>query len=242
MQQILLLTKNIFIDSDWQNRIQQLGYEVFCSSQVLEQVLFKQDFSLFSLFKTIIFSESITDEEVSKIVENASTEQTSLFRIDEQPSSEEYMDGVNSRDVLKIINSQMNPNELREALVDGKSIKILATFSQNFQETSVKEVSIQSIGTLLGVLSRKEKELFDILYAKNGDFVARTELSTSLWHQEVSNSSLTQLSQIIGRLKRKMQKFDFDENFIITHWNKGYALDRRFCESIDAFENEKVNN
>ncbi|MHC5247178.1 winged helix-turn-helix domain-containing protein [Enterococcus sp. LJL90] len=240
MNQILLLTKNIFIDTDWQTRLQRLGYEVFCSSQVLERVLFRRDFSMFSLFGTVIFSESITDEELAKIIEKAPIENTDYFRINEQELSER-MENLEKQDSIRFINSQMTPTELREALADGKSIKILATFSQNRQSKPVKEVSVHAVASLLSALSRKERELFDLLYAQKGEFVARTELSTQLWQQNVSNSSLTQLSQIIGRLKKKMQKFNLDENLIITHWNKGYALDQELCESVELYQEDKVH-
>ncbi|MHC5372285.1 winged helix-turn-helix domain-containing protein [Enterococcus sp. LJL120] len=235
MKQILLLTKNIFIDIAWQNKIQQLGYEVFCSNQLLESFLLKQEASVFDFFKTVIFSESISNEEVASVLEFATSDRLSFYRIDEQQIAEETIEGPTDHGAVKILNSQMSLNELREALADTKAIKIFATVYPQRSEEPQEEISIHSVTALISAMSKKERELFDILYEHNGEFVTRIELSKLLWTQGVSNSSLTQLSQIVGRLKKKMHKLGLNEGLIETHWNKGYAFKNQFCESISNY-------
>ncbi|WP_265459938.1 hypothetical protein [Enterococcus sp. HY326] len=67
MRQILLLTKNFHLDNDWETKFENLGYEVFCSSMLVDRILIAGDTSFFSLFKIVVLSESITDEEVAQI-------------------------------------------------------------------------------------------------------------------------------------------------------------------------------
>ncbi|WP_265456747.1 winged helix-turn-helix domain-containing protein [Enterococcus sp. HY326] len=241
MKQILLLTKNIFVEAEWQNRIQQLGYEVFCSTQLLEKILQKRDYMIFGLFKTVIFSESVTNEEVAKVVQTNTSNNVSFFRIDEQALPSEVNTGDKTQETVIVLNSQMTLNELRENLCNKNSIKILTTVLSNPNSSDQFEgIPVHLIATLVSTMSKKEKELFHLLYEKHGDFVSRVELSETIWRQEVSNSSLTQLSQIVRRLKAKMKKIGLDEELIETHWNKGYALSKVFCENIDIYMGEKI--
>ncbi|MHC5373978.1 helix-turn-helix domain-containing protein [Enterococcus sp. LJL120] len=101
-------------------------------------------------------------------------------------------------------------------------------------------IPVPIVAGFITSLSRKEKDLFSILYGRKGEFVSRTELSRVLWKKDASNSTLTQLSQLIGRLKRKMVSFGVDENSVITHWNKGYALSISICNTVTKYIDEKV--
>ncbi|MHC5373979.1 hypothetical protein ACYSNU_09245 [Enterococcus sp. LJL120] len=108
MKQILLLTRNIFLDTEWTNKIQQLGYEVFCSSQLLDSRLLKQNLHIFTLFKTVIFSESVVNEEVIKILQAFSTIDIAFFRIENERSAKDSLQSFEEDQQLKFINSAMN--------------------------------------------------------------------------------------------------------------------------------------
>ncbi|MHC5247040.1 winged helix-turn-helix domain-containing protein [Enterococcus sp. LJL90] len=241
MKQVLFLTKNIYMDREWQSRIQQLGYEVFCSNQLLERILCNRDTSMFRLFKTVVLSESIANDEAEKISELAKPNKVRLFRIDEQVDFETNHDEADQLDEIKLLHSSMTLTELRETLMDARAVKIFATvFPKGSEEANMAEIPIHLVASFMSTMSKKEKELFNILLENNGEFVSRVELSDAIWGQGVSNSSLAQLSQIIGRLKKKMVKAGLDENLIETHWNKGYALQEKMCASIPTYLAEKV--
>lgn len=74
-------------------------------------------------------------------------------------------------------------------------------------------------------LSGKEGALFDLLQSK-GTWVSRQEASRTLWEKEPTNSTLSQLSNLVKRINAKFEKFQ--SNYCIeTGWKNGYFLDKK---------------
>ncbi|MHC5373365.1 winged helix-turn-helix domain-containing protein [Enterococcus sp. LJL120] len=235
MKQILFLTKNIYMDAEWQEKFQSLGFEVFCSKQILEDALSKQDFTFFNFFKTVVFSENIANAEITSLLEAPQARRSKVFRIEEDLASQELLAEVTEKPTLVYLSITMSLTELREALTVAETQDVLdfSSFAIGAEEYP-KKISIQLFSALLSGMSKKEKELFKILYEHHGEYVSRVELSETLWQRAASNSTLTQLSQIVGRVKKKLEKIGISGNLIETNWNKGYALKNSLCESIDA--------
>ncbi|MBU5585120.1 helix-turn-helix domain-containing protein, partial [Enterococcus sp. S181_ASV_20] len=69
---VLLLTKSYSYEQDFVKKLNDLGYEVLCSNQVLLdlQSTDKEEFSSeLDYFDTVILSETISDQEVATCLE-----------------------------------------------------------------------------------------------------------------------------------------------------------------------------
>ncbi|MHC5249306.1 winged helix-turn-helix domain-containing protein [Enterococcus sp. LJL90] len=236
MKQILFLTQNLYTDNDWQDKFQKLGYEVFCSSRILDDFLSKKNFSLFNYFQYLVFSESISNINVQKIMKNLEGKNIVLFRIDNEitsstdSSEEEYQEDVyflNSRMSISEIRELFSKTQINEHFLNSNQISKFAA--------EADYISPRLIGLFFSSLSKKEQEFIRILFDNKVTFVQRKDLCKELWVQGASNSTLTQLSQIMGRVKVKLKQFDLSDSLIETHWTKGYALKPALYESLEVF-------
>lgn len=92
MSQVLLLTKNCLADMQFQQDLQTLNFEVFCSCSVLELLNYKMDIKeLVGFFKIVILSESLSEAEVAVIVPQLSTYDVAIVRKDHQAPDEEKL-------------------------------------------------------------------------------------------------------------------------------------------------------
>ncbi len=135
----------------------------------------------------------------------------------------------------------MSLSKVREVLAnsirdEGFTLKYSQISSTEFSD----HIPIQSLTALVSNLSGKEKVFFNILYRKKGEFISRMDLSKLIWEKDPNNSTLAQLSQIVGRVKRKMQSTGIDSSLIKTHWKKGYALHSSLYESIEMHKDDRT--
>lgn len=66
MTRILLLTKNVFHEYNFEKQLRQLGNEVFTSESLVDKFLYDQvPDDLLSMFHQVIFSETIDNKEVA---------------------------------------------------------------------------------------------------------------------------------------------------------------------------------
>ena len=68
---VLILTKCVFAEEELIKKLNLLGYEVFCSSHLLEGLIEDtKNYPVINYFPNIIFSETISDDEVSQVAKN----------------------------------------------------------------------------------------------------------------------------------------------------------------------------
>lgn len=228
MRQIVIVTKNIMAETELQSKLYKLGYEVFCSSKMLEALLDQQGANYLEIFKRIIISETVSDDEVRKMLQMIRSDDVIVWRMDEGEKNDKDIEKWVSLGLQRFLKPNMELKELREE------------FSKNNEQTN-KEVrsnevkkSVPDFKMFIRSLSTKEKKLFDCLYAARGELVTRDELSKQIWGVGKSKSTLTQLSQIIQRLKKKMQKSGIASDLLQTQWRQGYALSDKFFEAMDT--------
>lgn len=224
MKQILLLTKNLFLDVEWQNKLQTLGYEVYCSYQFLNRILAHQDVYVFNLFDVIIFSETIANEEVTTVLELSCFQHIHFFRIGTPMVTSPQLDGEEQELPIDYLTFEMSLSDLREALTKIKEEKIIAHYFTLPNGGRLEDIPPEKMDLLFLSLSKREKQLFDILFERRGQCVTRMELSQLLWNKEASQSTLSQLSQITRRLKEKIQIVGLNDSLVHTDWKKGYSL------------------
>lgn len=234
MKQVVILTKNITADLELQNKLQLLGNEVFCSSQLLDKLLNKQGKVHLSLFKVVIISSTVSNDEIKVLLPWLPLENNEVFRVDQETPSESDLEKWHWLGLIRWLHQGSSLQKLREELANDTS-------DDNYAEQTDVPVSTNNLDYLLkrfvDNLSKKEKQLFGILYKMQGDYVMRKDISNLLWGGEVSNSNLTQLSQLIRRIKEKMLDEGLDQKLIHTNWTKGYALSNEiFVNSSSQIE------
>lgn len=228
MKPIVILTKNIITEISFQRKIQLLGYEVFCSNQILEMLLQRKNPNSLSIFETVIFSESVSDKEVIQLLEGMPNYIKS-FRVDETMPSSERQEMLENYGLHKWLTKEISTNELRETLAN-----ILFLNSLVEDEAEELNTTAKKIHTLVLSLSEKEKEVFKLLVSAEGQALSRNELSEQLWDGKVNNCTLTQLSQFIKRIRNKMNQVDIDKTLLQTEWRSGYALSHKIIQSMDS--------
>lgn len=228
MKQLIVLTKNIFAEMKLQEKLQLLGYEVFVSNYILEALLQKKNLSCLNNFRIVIFGESVSNEEMIQILAML-PKNIFTFRIDEATPTAERKEFLESKGLNNWLQSNMSINELRETLADIIFCEVVVE-----HESVGLELTSQKLHNLVFSLSGREKRIFKLLLLADGQKLTRHELSTHLWNGEVTNSTLSQLSQSIKLIRRKMDRFKINKNLLQTEWRSGYALSSEIANNLDA--------
>lgn len=228
MKQIVILTRNITAEMPFQEKLQLLGYEVFCSNMILEALLQRRNLNSLSIFKIVIFSESVSDEEVIQIL-SVLPENIKSFRIDEAIPEDEKKKVLEENGLHNWLKAGMTMNELREALGN----IIFSSYSPKSEIRSV-HLNTDKARQLVFSLSNREKQIFGLLVLANGETLPRNEICNRLWKGKVNNSTLTQLSQFIKHIRSKMERHKIDKELLGTEWRSGYFLSAELISQLDA--------
>ncbi|MGO3779225.1 MAG: helix-turn-helix domain-containing protein, partial [Enterococcus viikkiensis] len=68
MKKVIILTRNIIIEQDFQNELQRLDYEVFVLKEFFAEDKPQYFEEILSLFDIVIFSETLTNQEFTDIL------------------------------------------------------------------------------------------------------------------------------------------------------------------------------
>ncbi|MHC5250223.1 winged helix-turn-helix domain-containing protein [Enterococcus sp. LJL90] len=227
MKKLLIFTKNIMSELELQKRLILLGYEVFCSQNIFEVLKNRQSINFLSFFNGIIFSETISNEEIAEFSCTTNLQGLIKFRADAGEVSEEKKLVLEEKGIDGWLDYDMSLKDLRDEVSEVFQ-KTVTVDNNNRAVITINKTSPNQVKQLINLLSAKEKKVFMILYEANGRSVSRKEILEKIWDEDISNSNLTQLSQIIQRIRFKMEKSGFDGTLLETQWKKGYALSDLF--------------
>lgn len=207
MANILILSKNFETERPMEQALQLLGHEVFCSVSLTlnnyEKFLEQSGSDFLKYFPIVIFSETLSDDEVAYAIQKTAFQRKYFMRKSDQMVTQQ----IHGREILNI-----QTNFTLEGL------RLLLEEVVKSKEMS-NEVSTDIISDLN--LSKTERKTLDYLIDNEGVVVERKLLCTVLWN-EVSASRLSELSNITTRIKYKL-KNKFGENIHLqTVWGKGY--------------------
>lgn len=68
MKKVIILTRNIIIEQEFQNELQRLDYEVFVLKEFFDVDKPNYFEDILSLFDIVIFSETLTNQEFNEIL------------------------------------------------------------------------------------------------------------------------------------------------------------------------------
>ncbi|WP_265456136.1 helix-turn-helix domain-containing protein [Enterococcus sp. HY326] len=244
MKTVLILTECIVVEREIKEKLEILGYEVFCSNLAINTILKYEDDSWIKFFEIVIFSESLANHLVEGLVHKLRNLKIQLYRIEAETTDD-------SQDSDLMLTGVFSPTisiaELREEISNDYYQHRFYSSQKNGQRSSSLymsnlELNENPSGAFISMLSKKELEVFLQLYHAQGQHIKRNDLATKLWGLPISQSNLAQLSQIITRLKMKLMKLNFDERCLTTSWRKGYALSPEFYEKNSFFTEKQMES
>lgn len=217
MSEVLLLTKNTFHELAFEQKLKELGHEVFTSTTMFYQTLndkLSRDF--LSVFRYVIISETIGSKETACLVTKMKDYPMILLRktdevLDEKQSIEWKEDGLDGwigcNPELEVLRDQLANDSVEQ--VDN----II------FDQLGKKKKDISSLS-----LSAGELRMLKILYKQQKTFISREDLCMKMWGKHKSNSTMSQLSTLVKNLKYKLTDLQIEGEIIETSWGRGYRL------------------
>ena len=215
---ILLLTRNVNKEQYIKALLETLGYDVFCSVQLLDALLSnKKEMDLFDYFPVVVISETIFESEFEQAKSLLCEKGHIIVRKTNSVTGlqESKVDGVCE------IPLAIGLEELRDTLDEMKA-------KESYEKKSVRESMVS--------LSMLEKKIVKQLYTAFPDKVSRDQLIQQLWgDDDTTKSRLSSLSNCVHSINQKMRAIQpsNEEKAVKTLWRKGYFLDDEVYSSIE---------
>lgn len=224
MKPILILTKNLLAENGLQEDLQYLGYEVLCSKVILERLIrSSSNKDIDKEYRTIIFSETIANQEVRKIL-SLFSDRSKLFirKITESQAQlslqekEEYIEMgidmcVSVEESLDILRDQLACHEYNNMANKSDSVNKAQNIEDMVEIFNYK-------------LPKNEKKFLYFLKSNQNKAVTREDLCNFVWEGEATPSRLAQSSSLVKRINNRAKEYGMQENIIKTVWGKGYQL------------------
>lgn len=227
MSQILLLTNNPLNEQDFEDRLRQLGHEVFTSKLMINLCLLeKSTHDLIRMFDLIILSETLANAEVKELLGTLRTCATSILRKSDERLEETDLEEWKGLGLTEWIESQPTLEVLREKL---SCEKVRKEGNIVFLPKAEEKRSLSSFS-----LSGGEVKLFQVLYQQQKQTVPRDELCLRMWNRGKSNSSMSQLSVMVKHLKDKLAEQGVEGPIIETCWGRGYRMHESVYDQVDV--------
>lgn len=211
MKQILLLTKNVQNEQEFECKLRRLGHDVFTSYSLINDCI--QDdlhYEFLSTFHFIILSETIENADISNLVKVLRKYPVQIIRkTDEELTETQYCEWRECG-IHEWVDCSPNIEVLREKLGGEKKV-----FSK--RKKIKKDITTLS-------LSKGEMKLIYILFNQRSDFLSREELSMKMWGKKKTDSTMSQLSTMVKKINQKLREQEIDGPVIETLWGKGYRL------------------
>lgn len=227
MNRILLLTENIYIEADFQKRLQNLNYEVFLSGSLFDGWRKEKELcQLMDIFQIIIVSETIANNDAEALAAYFTEQPIVLIRKTEQLPTEQLEKKWDTAGFIGWINNDLPMEELREKMFQYRDTGLSRKLKQI---QGSPEAAIANLR-----LSNTEEKLLKILLENKSEVVSRRDISLSLWEVEPNPSILSQISYKIGQIKHKIEQSYGISSAIVTDWRKGYHLNPEFVQQIEG--------
>ena len=219
---ILVLTKNILVEEDLQNKLQELNFEVFCTRNAFIKLLTENTFdTTLTLFDLVILSETLTNKEVAEVTKSIKKFNMIIIRKTADMVTKEEQNQISDCQLDGWISDLSSKDELRESLAKyNKTIK-----NKENDEDQTEDLAINYLEEFYASLSKHERQIFKKLYENKESCVLREELHSMLWpHHESAELNKPYLSAVIKRIRTKLKKYENVPYRIVTDYGSGYKL------------------
>lgn len=243
MNRILILTKNLSVETYLQQQLQKLNYEVFVSSSIWERWENSGKIDPFlKSFQWVLLSETLSDAEVKELGIQFRT--NCLVRIVDEEPSEAIVSEWLDYHIFDWILANASLERIRE--------KLLHKTLLNQVEYGIEQTAQEGDSRPLLSYSKKPFPLYysdihftkiergiinQLMMAKNLS-LGREELCES-WRSSNKNSKLSQLSSSVAKIRKKVEEAYGIEDAVITLWGEGYQLNAYFHRCLLKGEFQK---
>lgn len=228
MKPVLILTKNILHEIPFQQQIQSLDLEVLTSSELLNELIrYQNDPELLNYFSIIIFSETVSEDDLQNIVPIVKKDGLSVIRMVERVPIKE---GTKQWELLGIdrwLSKLCSLEELRETVKNLQNEQIAVHSGGN--------LPIDSKNIPAEYFSKNERLVIKLLCDSPDEPVSRKELCEKIWGED-NVSTKSQLSALVARIKQKLLNIGFRGETIQTLWGKGYKFSSNYFDQFDRNE------
>ncbi|MBO0454267.1 winged helix-turn-helix domain-containing protein [Candidatus Enterococcus murrayae] len=178
---------------------------------------------LLDTFQIVLLSETIPNRETEELLERTSPSNVIVLQIVEKIPEEEELLKKQEQGINYFLPKHASLEEVRELL----SFEGIGDFVTQSKHSSSECVSITDKEVFLSKLSLtpQEQKLLQELIRVKGKVLSRKELCQQIWNKELTNSTQSQLSFLIKKIKRKIEDANLDSSCIKTLWGKGYSFD-----------------
>lgn len=227
MRRILILTKNILSEMSFQEKLQKLNFEVYCSSYLLNRLLLNGDIKeSVKDFDLVVVSELVADSELIQFSPRLSALKLPVFRKMDSPLLMEEEDYLSRLNLEGYIQESMNKEELRE-LINSVSVKeAVPNDKYTLPLTGKYKTTITNLP-----LSNMEKEFLRTLYETEGGYLSREEASKAIWGK-CDRSTLSRLSMMKKSIENKLSRTNLPMPLFTTVWGKGYQTKESFYKYL----------
>lgn len=227
MIKVMILTRNILAETTLQNRLQNLNFEVYCSSSLLERSIMDRDITYsVKQFDHVIISDQISDREMLQIISQLSKLEISILRkVDGIPSQDEE-DYLKRLGLNGWLQATMTNEELREMLSGTFSKEIISGKGVYDIQMIEKKIPIRDLP-----LSSMEKDFIAALYKKEGAVLSREEASEALWSR-CDRSTMSRLSMMKKSIENKLRGTNLPSPLFVTIWGKGYQAKEELFKCV----------
>ncbi|MBO0413695.1 helix-turn-helix domain-containing protein [Enterococcus hulanensis] len=237
MNRILILTKNISVETYLQQQLQKLNYEVLVSVSIWEMWENARRVDHFmKSFQWIFLSETISEGEAKEFGEQFRTD--CLVRIVGEEPSAEAVSEWDKWHIFDWVLAATTLERLREKLLH-KSLVQQVEFNQGqmtqpFYETrSLAGKNKKAFPLYFSDIhfTKLEKEIIQRLVDAKSLSLKRDELCRG-WRSKNQNSKLSQLSSAVTKIRKKVFETYGIEEAVHTIWGEGYQLNAYFYQCL----------
>ncbi|MBX8936954.1 helix-turn-helix domain-containing protein [Enterococcus gilvus] len=237
MNRILILTKNISVETYLQQQLQKLNYEVLVSVSIWEMWENARRVDQFmKSFQWIFLSETISEGEAKEFGEQFRTD--CLVRIVGEEPPKEQVSEWDKWHIFDWVLTATTLERLREKLLHKTLMQqvefIQAQATQPFYEArSLAEKNKKAFPLYFSDIhfTKLEKDIIQRLGKSKSLSLKREELCRG-WRSKNQNSKLSQLSSAVTKIRKKVFEAYGIEEAVHTIWGEGYQLNTYFYQCL----------
>lgn len=252
IKSILVLTNNILAERDFEMKVLSLNIEIYVSKNLVDQLLYDGNaVALLPYFDAIIFSESLNDREVERLLScirnsRALIKRTTLIRKD-LPTENRKIKRLFFEYGLEIwMRPDIGLSDLREDLCRHFDCPISSSRIANIESMAVyrgepilSNISYENGGyreQLERTLSNQERIFLNLLLEQKTESTSKKALVNCIWPDAEMGSKNAQLSILVRNLKEKIRYSGFFDSSITTIRGVGYRVEKNFYRIVTGWQ------
>ncbi len=230
MSRILMLTRCQYAEENIESMIRRLGHELFCTTTILDAIKYGKPAAEFlEQFQIILLSETISNQECQEIIRKLDKEQFIFIQLSGKVLSKGEQERKQNEGIAHCLSTSASLETFREVLSQQPKGRTKEIFSLHTSEIYLPEDLLELLS-----LTKKEKRVLQQLIDSEGETLSREKLCREIWNVALNQSTQSQLSTIIRKIKAKMDEAGINSGCLKTQWGLGYMLDMEVLRNRPA--------